>query len=45
MVGLTIEGDPKNRRKRRIVADILKDYRDGQVRSNISKDIYFYREV
>ncbi|XP_033642340.1 chordin-like isoform X1 [Asterias rubens] len=37
VVGLTIEGDPKNRRKRRIVADILKDYRDGQASGKYSK--------
>lgn len=40
VVGLTIEGDPKNRRKRRIVADILKDYRNGKVRSEIPQTIF-----
>ncbi|XP_022101614.1 chordin-like isoform X2 [Acanthaster planci] len=37
VVGLTIEGKPKNRRKRRIVADILKDYRNGQAVGRYSK--------
>nr|WMB80899.1 Chordin [Patiria miniata] len=37
VVGLTIEGKPKNRRKRRIVADILKDYRNGKAVGRYSK--------